>query len=283
MKILVLGGSGFLGKRLLSKLIVSGGDIFAGVRSKPDDLVEGCTYLLISELLDNKKYKFDTIINVAMKRSTRHAPVTDEVLRELNFETPLKIISQLSTVDTLVINTSTYIQNYRGVKGNTVENYGYFKERLSEALAIQAGKSKFRVIDLYLFTLFGPGDRETHLVPSLLSALKSGNQISLSEGNQLINLLYLDDAVNSILNAMEWKIQSYSAFYLWDPNYLTVRNLVSIIEDAFMLKMDVVWGGVPYSGHEMFEPWDIPLTKFPDLTLEHSLTEGIKICFDALN
>lgn len=279
MRILVIGGSGFLGKRVIERLIQLEYEVSTGVRSYPRELVENCEYILVDELLKATGKQFDVIINVAMKRSTRLAPVNDDELSKLNFEIPLEIITQHSTKETLVINTSTYIQNFQGVKGNTVEGYGYYKERLSQSLAIAAEKSKFSVVDLYLFTLFGPGDRATHLVPTLLSAFRTGAPVSLSEGEQLINLVFIDDAVESIVKSVELRFEGYYSYRLWEPSYQTVKNLVSTMEKIFMRKLDVVWGAVPYSGHEMFQAWEFPLKKFPGLKFDYSLDEGLKECY----
>jgi nucleoside-diphosphate-sugar epimerase len=210
-------------------------------------------------------------------------PVPDDDLWQLNYEIPINIIRRYSNQKTLVINTSTYIQNYKGIKGQTVETYGATKELLSSALKSDADEGLYRVLDLYLFTLYGPGDRETHLVPLLLSAIKNKTVVSLSEGKQLLNLLYAQDAVDSIVGAITSSKKGYSAYHLWEPVYFTVRDLVLAIDQALETKLQVEWGAVPYSGHEMFEPWAIPIEKYPNLTSKISLADGIKLTFESMN
>lgn len=286
MKILVLGGSGFLGKKLIDNLSQQPIELFAAVRNIPAISNQNCTYVLVGDLSKDSSVGplvFDVIINVAMKRSSRHLPVSDEVIRELNYEIPLSVIRRYSNQSTLVINTSTYIQNYKGVKGQTVETYGATKELLSIALKSDADTGLYRVLDLYLFTLYGPGDRDTHLVPLLLSAIRNRTVVSLSEGNQLMNLLYAQDAVDSIVGAITHGNKGYSAYHLWEPVYFTVRDLVLTIEQVLETNLKVNWGAVPYGGHEMFEPWAIPMEKFPNLMSKTLLTDGIKITFESMS
>jgi len=281
MKILVLGGSGFLGKKLIDNLSQQPIELFAAVRNIPSISNQNCTYVLVDDLSKDSSLGplvFDVIINVAMKRSSRHLPVSDEVIRELNYEIPLSVIRRYSNQSTLVINTSTYIQNYKGVKGQTVETYGATKELLSIALKSDADTGLYRVLDLYLFTLYGPGDRESHLVPLLLSAIRNRTVVSLSEGNQLMNLLYAQDAVDSIVGAITNGNKGYSAYHLWEPVYFTVRDLVLAIEQALGTNLKVEWGAVPYGGHEMFEPWATPFPFYPSLVPKVRLEEGLKIC-----
>lgn len=280
MKILVLGGNGFVGHKLIMKLAKKEIYLSAAVRSIPANPNSACNYLLVDDLISGtlkNSQHFDVIINLAMKRSTKVFPVADAVLRQLNYEIPLEIIRKHSTMGTLVINTSTYIQNYQGVKGQTLEGYSTAKELLSVALESDAFNGKYRVLDLYLFTLYGPGDLDTHLVPLLLASSMNDSVISLSDGNQLINLLYVEDAVDSILVALNHLDQGYKAHFLWEPQYLTLRKIVAIIEEAFDKKLRIVWGSVPYGGHEMFEPWDVPFSKYPGLVVSTSLIDGIKL------
>ena len=286
MKILVLGGSGFLGKKLIDKIGQQSIELHTAVRSVPLSIQRNCNYILIEDLEKGSSsipLEFDVIINVAMKRSSKRLPVPDDDLRQLNYEIPLNIIRRYSNQNTLVINTSTYIQNYKGIKGQTVETYGATKELLSSALKSDAGEGMYRVLDLYLFTLYGPGDRETHLVPLLLSAIKSKTVVSLSEGKQLLNLLYAQDAVDSIVGAITNNKKGYSAYHLWEPVYFTVRDLVLAIEQALETKLQVEWGAVPYGGHEMFEPWAIPIERYPNLVSKTSLADGIKLTFESMN
>jgi len=286
MQILVLGGSGFLGKKLIDKMSQQSIELHTAVRSVPLSLQRNCNYILIKDLEKGSSsipLEFDVIVNVAMKRSSKRLPVPDDDLRQLNYEIPLNIIRRYSNQNTLVINTSTYIQNYKGIKGQTVETYGATKELLSSALKSDASEGLYRVLDLYLFTLYGPGDRETHLVPLLLSAIKSKTVVSLSEGKQLLNLLYAQDAVDSIVGAITNNKKGYSAYHLWEPVYFTVRDLVLDIEQALETKLQVEWGAVPYGGHEMFEPWAIPIEKYPNLTSKTSLADGIKLTFESMN
>ena len=279
MKILIVGGSGFLGQKIICRLLKDEHDLYAAVRSMPNRRILGCKYLLVNELISesvNSTQPFEVIINTAMKRSSRDVPIVDSALRQLNFDIPLGIIRTYSNHKTLVINTSTYIQNYGGVKGRTIEEYGKNKELLSRALQEDSLNGRYRTLDVYLFTVYGPGDRSTHLVPILLTAIKKDLPVSLSGGDQLINLLHVDDALDAILSVLNSGSKGYSAYHLWEPKYITVKELVSSIEKYNGGRLQVAWGVIPYEGHEMFQPWSIPLEKFPSFVQKISLPEGLK-------
>jgi nucleoside-diphosphate-sugar epimerase len=278
MKVLVIGGNGFLGRKLLECLGGMEVEVYSAVRGFSDIRVENCRYILVDEIIGSQIQtlpEFDVIINVAMKRSSRVSHISDEILSHLNFSIPLEIIRRTSTESTLVINTSTYIQNFEGVKGKTVETYGASKQLLTEALEADALKGLYQATDLYLFTLYGPSDRTTHLIPLIFKALKNKTSLPLTEGLQLMNLLYLDDAANSIIAAMTNYRPGYSPYYLWEPKYLTVRDLVLTMEEIVGNTLEAQWGSLGYSGHEMFEPWPIPFPQFPGLSATTTLVDGL--------
>ena len=279
MKVLVVGGNGFLGKRLIESLIRMNVETSSIVRSTSNAQVERCHYVLVDQIINMRHQdlpKFNVIINVAMKRSSRTLPVSDQMVEQLNFKIPLEIIRRTALDSTLLINTSTYIQNFQGIRGETVESYGASKQLLTEAIEQDALKGFYHVIDLFLFTLFGPNDRPTHLIPSIFSALKNNSVLALTGGDQLLNLLYLEDAVDSITNAVNHFHPGYNPYHLWQPKYLTVKELVVTMEELVGKKLQAKWGSISYSGHEMFEPWAIPFQQFPAMKSDTTLLEGLR-------
>jgi nucleoside-diphosphate-sugar epimerase len=284
MKILVIGGGGFLGRKILERLAMTENQLYALVLREPLSPVPNCEYILVADYPHDHGFTeltFDVIVNVAMKRSTRVNPLSDDELNISNYRTPLAVIRRKSTKDTLVINTSTYIQNYEGKIGNTVEKYGASKELLSKSLRFDAELGQYKVVDLFLFTLYGPGDRENHLVPLLLSSIDQRARLQLSEGNQLINLLYVDDAVDNIVNALSISAHGYNPYCLWNDDYVTVKQLVSTIEDVFKVEMKIEWGAKDYAGHEMFTLWARPFDPIPNMLSRTPLAEGLRRTYES--
>ena len=280
MRIGILGASGFLGGAL-SKFLAHGGHDVVGFVFKPSlALQEGISYLSVADLISRnapEELNFDAIINVAARRSTRTTPLSDEEVRRYTYEIPRDVIESTASVKTLVINASTYIQNFEGESGRTVDSYGAAKEELTSFLQSNSELKSFRTLDLFLFTIFGPGDRPAHLVPSLLQAAKTGGARSLSPGHQLMNLIYVDDVVRNISNALTFTSSDrYKKHYLWSDDYFSVRELVATIEKTIQLPINCEWGGRDYAGHEMHKVWPIPMSQLPNFEERISLVEGIR-------
>jgi nucleoside-diphosphate-sugar epimerase len=279
MKIAILGARGFLGQ-VLGRLLVAHGHDVTGYVLNPDlenNLDFKCQS--VSKLLSSSvigKSTYDVTINLAARRSTRSQPLTEAEVDKFTYQIPKEFIMCTTSSQTIVVNASTYIQNFEGETSRTVDSYGAAKEKLSQFLEKQSSEGKFKTKDLFFFTLYGLGDRPSHLVPLLLNAAKSGNQIALSPGDQLMNLLYVSDAAQNILNSISLESgSSYNKYRVWSEDYYTIKQLVLAIESTIGMKINCDWGSREYAGHEMMEPWSIPMQKLSNFVAPTTLTNGI--------
>jgi nucleoside-diphosphate-sugar epimerase len=279
MKIAILGALGFLGRNLAQSLVIQGHEVTGFVLNAPAVQPNGFACVPITSLSERNistSDRYDVVINLAARRSTKNNPLTDSKVREFTLEIPKDFILRASDGGTLILNASTYIQNFEGQDGKTVDSYGAAKQQLSEFLAQESETYGFRTLDLYLFTIYGQGDRPTHLVPSLISAAKKGEGISLSPGNQLMNLIYIDDVVRNFSTMLTTSDEfSYRRHFMWSEEYFSVRHLVEVVEKIANVKIDCLWGDRPYAGHEMFEPWHIPMSQTPGFEARVTLEQGL--------
>lgn len=279
MRIAILGALGFLGRELSQSLAGQGHEVTGFVLHPPPIQPESFLCRTISSLKGREtspEDNFDVVVNLAARRSTKSNPLSEAMVHEFTFDIPKDFILRASSTRTLVLNASTYIQNFNGVDGNTVDSYGAAKQELTRFLMDESEVRGFRTLDLYLFTIYGIGDRPNHLVPSLISAAKKGEGISLSPGHQLMNLIHVSDVVRNFTNALSTKDEfSYRRHFVWEEDYFTVRSLVSSIESIAQVSIDCLWGERTYAGHEMFEPWTIPMSQIPSFEAQVSLDQGL--------
>lgn len=280
MRIAILGALGFLGRELSQSLARQGHEVTGFVLHQPPVQPEGFLCRPLSSIKGreiSREDDFDVVVNLAARRSTKSNPLSDATVRQFTFEIPRDFILRVSGAGTLVLNASTYIQNFEGVDGRTVDTYGAAKQDLTRFLMTESEIQGFKTLDLYLFTVYGHGDRPNHLVPSLISAAKKAERISLSPGHQLMNLMHVDDVVRNFSNALLTKDPfSYRRHFVWKEEYFTVRSLVNTIELIAHVNIDCLWGERPYAGHEMFEPWNIPMSQIPSFESRISLEQGLK-------
>jgi nucleoside-diphosphate-sugar epimerase len=282
--IAVLGSSGFLGRALCQTLESSDYEIF-GFRSSNavTNRISQNEYLIL-DFLKSPEFltmKFDAIINLASRRSTRHVKYSDEEVHFFTYQVPSRFIERFCHNDTIIINSSSYIQNYHGIPGKSVDSYSDAKNRLSEFLESFSKLHGITVFDLYFFTIYGNGDKSQHLIPTVLRAARNGEHLSLSPGNQLINLIYIQDAIENILQIFQLQRQGvYSKYAVWEPHYLSLRNVISEVEKSIGLSLDCGWGELGYAGHEMMTPWHVPMPILPGFRALTPLSIGINTMWE---
>ena len=280
MKIAILGAHGFMGGNLGRRLISQGHEVTGYVLNPELGHSVGFQCKSVYELLQSRissDLGYDVTINLAARRTTRAQAFTESQVTQFTYEIPREFILRTTGPGTLVLNSSTYIQNFGGAAGHTVDSYGASKEKLSRFLEDNSSHHKFRTLDLFFFTLYGVGDRPNHLVPLLLDAAISRKQILLSPGNQLMNLLYVEDAIQNILESIDLVGHAdYQKNYVWSDEYFSVRELVERIQTSIGREIDCAWGKREYVGHEMMEPWSIPMEQLPRFAAPTQLEDGIK-------
>lgn len=286
MKIAILGARGFLGRNLGQSLITKNHEVTGYVLDPNLERNSGFECRSVAELLKSQitgESPYDVTINLAARRSTRIQPFTESQVNEFTYEIPKEFILRTAGPQTLVLNSSTYIQNFEGSTGQTVDSYGAAKEKLSCFLEEKSSRFEFGTTDLFFFTLYGPGDRSSHLVPLLLQAAATGERISLSPGHQLMNLLYIDDAVQNIERTISLGQKvGYQKKYVWSGEYFSVRELVERIQSTIGKEINCTWGGRDYVGHEMMESWTIPMEQLPGFTAPTFLEDGITQIWKAI-
>jgi nucleoside-diphosphate-sugar epimerase len=233
LRIAVLGAHGFLGRHLCKKLESDGHEVVKFVLTPPENSSK-IEYRSVIDLIHTKskiEIDFDATINLAARRSTSDRSLTDDEVFKYTYEIPRDFLLRTASKNTLVVNASTYIQNFEGQTGRTVDSYGAAKEKLSKELEHLSHFRGFSTTDLFFFTLYGEGDKKNHLIPTLLESARSKNKVKLSLGDQLINLIYVDDAVANITQSLSLASEKrYLKYYVWDENYITVKELVRRIE-----------------------------------------------------
>jgi nucleoside-diphosphate-sugar epimerase len=286
LNIAILGANGFLGQHLTAKLVALGNEVTGFVLNPKLTSILGYREKSIHELLNKSSSnfdEFDVAINLAAKRSTKAQQYSYSEVMEHTFQIPYNFFLNTATSSTLLINASTYIQNHMGIVGNTIDTYSFAKQKLSESLENLIADDGFAIIDLFFFTLYGPRDRSSHLIPLLLEAAKSSQSIDLSPGKQLINLLFVDDAVENIvrlLNARE--ALGYRKYHVWSEELKTIKEVVNDIEKALGVTINSNWGAREYSGHEMLSRWPKATELVPNFSISTSFEEGIRRTWDGL-
>lgn len=104
---------------------------------------------------------------------------------------------------------------------------------------------------LRLFTPYGPWDPSRRLIPhTILSALQ-GQDVSVSEGNQERDFIYIDDVVNALIAATTKPVEGGSVFNIGSGEGVSVRGVVKLVLKLMGDPVKALFGALPTRSDEI--------------------------------
>lgn len=123
--------------------------------------------------------------------------------------------------------------------------YGRAKCETRDALRSLCSEAAVRFAWLRVFSLYGPGDNEGWLIPSLVKALLDGQTPSLTAGEQMWDFLYVADAARALADVVESPVAA-GDFNLGSGRACPLRQVIEMVRDLVAPGAALGFGEVPY-------------------------------------
>ena len=271
LKILVTGASGYIGSELVTKLTGLGCSV-AVIKRVSSNLtslnhvldkisIYECDNSTESVIKVVKDCNPDVVVHLASLFIAEHksADIENLIASNLLFSTQIVEAMKHNNVKFLV-NTGTSWEHFNNSKYNPVCLYAATKHAFESILEYYVQTSDLRVITLKLFDTYGPRDTRPKLILFLQKLALTGEKLAMSKGEQLIDIVYIDDVIEAFLVSIKrlrsLDPKSNESYSVSSSDPITLKNLVRIFEEASGLKMNINWGLREYRAREVMIPWD---------------------------
>ena len=248
-KVLVTGSEGFLGKHLVLRLLLEGYVVY-GISLPPTSVIEHPNYHYTSlDILNREKLSryfenstFDAVIHLAAL--TTHEELTKDKERTLriNLEGTLNLLEEFKkTKSTKFIYASTgkvygRIQELplsEDHPTNPINILGKTKliaERLIDFFSYEATQ---QFIVLRIFNVYGPGQRDYFLIPTILSQLQDDdNEITLGNIHDKRDYIFIEDVVEAVMMMLKKRLpESLNIFNVGSGKPHSALDIVRITEE----------------------------------------------------
>lgn len=282
---LVTGSTGFVGSHLVRRLAADGWHVarllrkdlesatpVAGVR---DHWWDGSTVAAVAAVAAVAP---DVVFHLASLFVAEHGAADVAPLVESNVLVGAQVAeAMLRTGCRLMVNTGTSWQRDAEGAYDPVCLYAATKQAFEDVLTYYVNAEDFAAITLRLYDTYGPEDRRPKLVSALRGAVLSGAPLSLSPGEQLLDLVHVDDVTAAFALAGLRLLDGgagHECFDVSSGRARTLRAVVAAFAAAAGRPVPVRWGERPYRRREVMTPLEgRPL---PGWRAEISLEEGFE-------
>ncbi len=155
------------------------------------------------------------------------------------------------------VNAGTYWQFSQSGEYAPNTLYTATKQAFQDLLHYYEQKGLVSALTLVLYDTFGPADERNKLWTRLIR-MRKGEQISLSEGTQTIQLVHLEDVVRGFLQAAYWlrRGQPKKTIYALNARRSsTLREMVLELNERANLELHLKWGEMPVWAGQVPQPW----------------------------
>lgn len=273
MNILLTGATGFIGSHLAGALVAQGHAVAVVARPASQlgalqalrphlqvqvHVYDGSYASLVRALQGSRA---ELVIHVASLFLAQHQPQDVARLVESNLNFPAQLLEAMRELGVhQLINTGTSWQHYENAAYSPVNLYAASKQAFEALLAYYVQAQGFKAITLKLFDTYGPGDTRPKLFSLLRKTARSGETLKMSPGQQLLDLVYIDDVLDAYRLAMARLLDMASAtsesYAVSNPAArLSLQALVQSYAEVVGRPVRVDWGGLAYRPREVLTLW----------------------------
>ena len=294
MKILITGGTGFVGKNLI-KHLHNTYQVYSLIRPTSDTkFLENlnCKQIVYNDMSDIleifTKEKFDGVVHIASNVLVEHKSqdIEDLITSNITLGTYLLEASKITNVKWL-INTGTFWQNYNNQSNNPVNLYAVTKEAFEKIATYYTNTSDLILTTIKLNDTFGENDTRDKIFNLWMDIAKNNKVVNMSLGEQIMDISYIEDVVEAYeilihhLTHQDPNQFRNKSYVVTNQERITLKELASIFEEVSNLKLNINWGAKPYRAREVMVPYSSGET-VPGWKQQYSLRESIKKTIKAM-
>jgi UDP-glucose 4-epimerase len=236
MRILITGGTGFIGSALGLRLVAAGHEVFCACRPRSSVAFgEAVVWNAVSpDATSTFPESIEAVVHLAQSRRYRHFPADSREMFDVNIGMTMSLLqwAARSSVKQFCLVSSGAV--YEPFTGSLQEDAAVVPHsflgasKLASEIISRPFSGLFKLNILRLFFPYGPGQRG-RLVPDLIRRIRCGEAVQVTENGEGMRLVptFVDDIVDVVLASIEssWT----GTMNVATPEALSIRQIAELI------------------------------------------------------
>ena len=265
MKILITGGTGYIGTTLVPYIMERGfNDVCLLVRnqSKAYEIYGTSVQYISAENEDWRgqliTYSPDVVLHLAGLLNSKHDADSVEPLVRSNVLFITQLLEAVSHTECKYFVNVGSCWEYRdgGTNPNPNTLYAATKLAVHPIMTFYQSLSKWKWVNVVVYSAYGKRNTPKKIFELIYDALDAPTPHPFTEGNQILDFIHVEDIADffyTLLTKLDVIKESYTQFHLGTGEGHSLREVASILEDITGKKVNAVWGALPYRPHEVMK------------------------------
>lgn len=264
-RVVVTGGTGFIGSHLVRALVDAGDEVSAVSRQRREGSDARWFTADLSDLASTRKVfdavKPEVVVHLAGfvsgSRDLAAVPASlqDNVLASVN------VLVESARLGARVLLAGS-MEEPRASDRAPASPYAAAKASVAAYAAMLHRLHALSVVTMRLFMVYGPGQRDrSKLVPYVVSSLLDGVPPQLSSGIRPVDWIYVDDVVRAFVDVAARADLAGEVLDIGSGELTTIRALVERIASLINADVQLVFGARPDRSYEVVRAADRESTR----------------------
>lgn len=244
-RLLILGGSGFIGSHLADKAVNLGYKVDVISINSPSNKILNKDINYISLDLSNlhevkniSDLDYEYVVNLSgyinhsnfsqqgqLIVSTHFTAI--QIIIEKLIKTKIKRFVQIGSSDEYGVNESPQSENMRE---DPITPYSFSKTAVTHFLQMLNKTENFPCVILRLFLVYGPRQNVDRLIPQVITGCLENRKFNTSLGNQIRDFCFVDDIVRAIFLSFDEDKVNGKLINIGSGNPVKLRSVIELIK-----------------------------------------------------
>lgn len=288
----VTGGSGYIGKNLVERLLNDGYEVHVLTRTLPLNLQNRYNLYFHKVCVSTESVinamdsaRPNIVFHLASLFIPAHTPDNINGLINSNVLFGTQILEAMVKFNIkYFVNTGTSWQHFENESYNPVNLYAATKQAFESILMYYDLVHDIKSTTMVIFDTYGPSDTRQKLISNVFNVASENLNLKLSPGEQLLDYVYIDDVIDAFIVASKLMCNGYGIekkYGISSGKNISLKALIQEIENVANKAIDIEWGGRPYRQREVMVPWE-HYNKLPEWEPKVDLREGLLRVWDSI-